>query len=373
MIYLDHAATTPLREEVLREMLPFFTGEASANASASYGAARQAREAIDRARAQIAAAIGALPGEIYFTSGGTEADNWALRGAATVFPEKKHIVVSSIEHHAVLHCAKALEAQGMEIGIIPVGADGIVSPVDAARVIRGDTALVSVMLANNEVGTIQPVAQIAAIAHERGALMHADAVQAVGHIPVDVRALGVDMLSMSAHKFYGPKGVGALFVRHGVHIGRLIAGGAQERGMRAGTENTPAIVGMGCALQLATQHLKEDGMKLSQMRDILMQEILRYILGARVNGSMENRLPGNLHMTLPGANAQMLLMQLDMAGIAASSGSACTSGAPERSHVIRAMGMAGENEADLRMTIGIENTAPQMLQAAREIARLVTG
>lgn len=369
MVNLDHAATTPIRAEALNAMLPYFS-VAYGNASGSYHLAREARKAIDAARGEVAQAIGAKRSEVYFTSGGSEADNWALIGLAAAHPEKRHIITSSIEHHAVLHACAALERQGYEVTYLPVDDRGRVSPQALRQAIRPDSLLVSVMLANNEVGTIEPIAELAQIAHEHGVLMHTDAVQAVGHIPVNMDALCVDMLSMSAHKFGGPKGIGALVIRDGVRMRNLIYGGAQERGLRAGTENTPAIVGMGKALALAVQSMPEASLRIAQMRDRL-EEALLAIEGIRVNGDRENRLPGHLHVTIEDADTALLLMRLDMAGIAASAGSACTSGASERSHVLAAMGIAGDRQADLRLTLGEENTMEEMSAVAETLRRIL--
>lgn len=369
MIYLDHAATAPLRTQALDAMLPYLSG-CFANASSSYAAAREARMAIDRARSEIAAAIGAGTGEVYLTSGGSEADNWALFGAARACSSKRHILTTRIEHHAVLHCCQALERLGWEATYLEVDDQGCVSPDAVERAIRPDTAMVSVMMANNETGVIEPIAEIAQIAHAHGTLMHTDAVQAVGHIPVDVRMLGVDLLSISAHKFGGPKGIGALFVRSGIRMENLIYGGAQERGLRAGTENTPSIVGMGCAIRLATEHMEEMGAYVAGLRDAMQAE-LAALPGVRVNSARAKRLPGHLHLTIDNADSALLLMQLDMAGVAASAGSACTSGLTERSHVIEAMGLAGENQADIRFSIGESNTEEEIEAAVRTLRRIL--
>lgn len=368
MIYFDHAATTPVKDEVLAAMLPYFSS-GFANASGSYAAAREARSAIDRARGEVAAAISAKPAEIYFTSGGSESDNWALMGAVSANPHKRHIITTAIEHHAVLHACQALEKRGYEITYLGVDENACVSPEAFSRAIRSDTLIASVMLANNEVGTIEPVAQLAKIAHDHGVLMHTDAVQAVGHIPVDVGVLQVDMLSVSAHKFGGPKGCGALYVRSGTRIDNLIYGGAQERSMRAGTENVPAIVGMGKALAMACQHVTENAAKIAALRDDLQARLLQ-IGSVRVNGDQEKRLPGHLHVSIENANTSLLLMRMDMAGIAASAGSACASGAAERSHVIRAMGLAGENQADIRFSLS-ENNTIQENAAVEEVLRRI--
>lgn len=372
MINFDHAATTPLRKEVLEAMLPYLT-EQYANASGTYAAARQTRSAIDRARRSIAEAIGAEPGEIYLTSGGTEADNWALVGALRASNGRRRIVTTKIEHHAILSTCAMLEAQGVEVVYLNVDREGRVDCCEAEREINTDTLLVSVMLANNEVGTIEPVAEIAQIAHANGALMHTDAVQAVGHIPVDLHALGVDLLSMSAHKFGGPKGVGALAVRSGVRLQGLILGGSQERSLRAGTENTPGIVGMGEALRLAAEEMEDAAGCTRTLRDRLTERMLR-LPGVRLNGSRTDRLPGNAHFTIENQDSSLLLARLDMAGIAASAGSACTSGITERSHVLRAM-FPDETEsgrADLRLTLGADNT-PEEIESACAVLNRILG
>lgn len=368
LIYLDHAATTPVKEEVLAAMLPYFSNH-FANASSVYSAARQSRKAIDAARCDIAGIIGAKTNEIYFTSGGSESDNWALMGTASARPDKKHIIATKIEHHAVLHACHALERRGFDVTYLDVDALGRVDAQCVDRAIRSDTLLVSVMLANNEVGTIEPVADIARVAHAHGVWMHTDAVQAVGHIPVDVGALGVDMLSMSAHKFGGPKGCGALFVRSGTRIDNLIFGGSQERNMRAGTENVPAIVGMAKALTLSVQDMEMKSAKVRALRDEL-EERLTHLSGVRINGDRSHRLPGHLHVSIDGCDTSLLLMRLDMAGIAVSAGSACSSGAAERSHVMAAMGLSGENQADIRFSLGTENTREE-IAAVEEAMRKI--
>lgn len=369
MIYFDHAATTPVRDEVVTAMLPYFSAS-FANASSGYSAAREARRAIDRARAEVASAICAQKQEIYFTSGGSEADNWALMGIASACPEKKHIITTKIEHHAVLHACEALERQGYAITYLNVDSSGRVSAEEFRQAIRPDTLLASVMLANNEVGTIEPIAELAAIAHDQGVLMHTDAVQAVGHIPVSVRELGIDLLSMSAHKFSGPKGCGALYVRSGVRIHNLIYGGAQERSLRAGTENTPGIVGMGCALTLATQNMETKMAGIAHLRDELEHALLS-VPGVRVNGDRQSRLPGHLHISIDDANTAMVLMRLDMEGIAVSAGSACTSGAAERSHVLEAMGLAKDGQADIRFSLGENNTTEEAAAAVQALRRIL--
>jgi len=369
MIYLDHAATTPVKKEVIDAMLPFFS-DAFANASGSYASARGVHKAMDQSRMQIAAAINAKRTEIYFTSGGSEADNWALFGTVRA-SKKKRIVTSSVEHHAVLEACRALERMGYDIAYADVDENGQVSVDSVLRLMTDDTALVSVMLANNEVGTIQPIAKIAEIAHDFGAMMHTDAVQAVGHIPVDVQSLGVDLLSMSAHKFGGPKGMGALYVKSGARIENLIYGGAQEKGMRAGTENIPGIIGMGKAIELAVKSMPKNTGTIAALRDRLEKEITTQIADIRVNGDRANRLPGHLHISVPNMDANLLLMRLDMEGIAASSASACAAGAIERSHVIRAMGRDQENQADLRLTLGEENTDEEIERTVSALKRIL--
>ncbi len=369
MIYLDHAATAPVRKEALEAMLPYFSAS-FANASSGYAAARTARSAIDRARRRVAKAIGANDREVYFTSGGTEANNWAILGYAHANPQKKHIISSRIEHHAVLHVLDMLEASGYEVTYLSANSKGRVSPQELSSVIRPDTLMVSVMMANNEVGTIQPVRELAAIAHCCGAAMHTDAIQAAGHIPIDVQELSVDFLSMSAHKFGGPKGVGALYVRSGMKISSFIHGGAQERGMRAGTENTPGIVGMGCALELSMLEMEQNAARISSLRDE-MEALLRQIDGTRINGDPEYRLPGHLHASFDGISTASMMMQLDMAGIAASSGSACTSGAVSSSHVIAAMGLEGNNQADIRFSLGAENTEEEIRRTVQILRQIL--
>ncbi|MBR1409275.1 MAG: cysteine desulfurase [Clostridia bacterium] len=367
MIYLDYAATMPMRQQAIEAMQPYFA-DCAANAGAAHGAGREARRAVDRARASVAQALNADPSELFWTSGGTESDNWALFGTAKAQPERRHIIVSAIEHHAVLHPAEALQDMGFEVTLIRPDGEGIVSAEAVKAALRSDTLLVSVMTANNEVGTLQPIAEIAAAAHECGALMHTDAVQAVGHVPVDVRATGVDLLSFSAHKFGGPKGVGGLYVRRGTRIAPLLYGGAQERGLRSGTENVPGIVGTAAALGEAVGAMPQESARIAALRDLLMERILEECAFARVSGSLERRLPGNLHLTFEGVDQDALLLRLDLAGVMASAGSACTSGIRERSHVIRAMGKDGEGEADLRLSLGSRTTEEECLEAAGIIA-----
>jgi cysteine desulfurase len=330
-VYLDHAATTYTDERVLEKMLPYFT-EKFGNASTPYGYGRDADKAISLARRQAASAIGAQKDEIYFTSGGTESDNWAIKGAAET-AGKGHIITSSIEHHAVLETCEYLEKKGFEVTYLPVDGNGMVTPQSVRDAIRPDTILISVMFANNEVGTIMPIGEIGVIAKERGILFHTDAVQAVGHVPIDVSAMGIDMLSMSAHKFYGPKGVGAMFIRKGINLGKFMHGGAQEREHRAGTINTPGIVGLGAALELAAQTLEEETAKEKELSRQLREGLLA-IPASKLNGHDSERLPGNINITFSGIEGEALMTYLDLEGIAVSTGSACTSGSNHPSHVL---------------------------------------
>ncbi|MBO8128502.1 MAG: cysteine desulfurase NifS [Peptococcaceae bacterium] len=355
-IYLDHAATTPVRSEVAEVMTRYLTANWG-NPSSPHSTGQEARKGMDDARKYIANLINASPEEIIFTSGGTEADNFALKGVTYTRDKKQHFITTKIEHHAVLHCAEALEKEGHAVTYLDVDSDGLVDPDDVRRAIRKDTALVSVMLANNEVGTVEPVAEIARICREHGVLFHTDAVQAVGQIPVDVKKLGVDLLSMSAHKLYGPKGIGALYVRKGVKIAPILYGGAQERGRRPGTENVPGIAGFGKAAELAAAELNEHREKLTRLREKLIEEIFRRIEDVKLNGHRRRRLPGNVNVSIKYVEGESILLNLDLKGIAASSGSACMSGTLEPSHVLLAMGIPREvAHGSLRMTLGTSNT-----------------
>ena len=371
-IYLDHAATTPLAPEALAEMMPFWM-ESCGNPSSIHATGREAHRALDTARKRVAAAIGAEPGEIYFTSGGSESDNWALKGAADALRDRgRHIVTSAVEHHAVLHACRWLEKQGFEATYLPVDAMGRVDPEDVRKAIRKDTILISVMTANNEIGTVQPVREIGETAHEHGILFHTDAVQAVGAIPVDVREMKADLLSLSAHKFYGPKGVGALYVRRGTRLENLIHGGAQERGLRAGTENVPCVAGMGRAIGKAAAELKENAARITALRDQMIQGIREQIPEAVLNGDPVHRLPGNVHFTFPDVDGEALLLRLDLAGIAASGGSACTSGSTEPSHVLQAIGQPPElSRGGLRLTMGRENTPEEIRETVQILCDIV--
>ena len=372
-IYLDNAATTRVRPEVAEAVLPAMR-ETYGNASSVHSFGREAKKAMEKARAQVAAAIGAKKEEIYFTAGGSEADNWAIKGAAHALRRKGlHIITTAIEHHAVLHTCQALEKEGFEVTYLPVDEYGLVTPEQVEAAIRPDTILVSVMAANNEIGTIEPIAEIGAVCRAHKVLFHTDAVQAVGHMPLDVAAMQIDMLSLSGHKFYAPKGVGALYIRTGVRIENLIEGGAQERSRRAGTENVPAIVGMGKAIELITAEMAEENARISGLRDRLIAGILDAIPESRFNGHPTKRLPGNVNVSIRYIEGEALLLSLDMAGIAASSGSACTSGSLDPSHVLLAIGLPHEiAHGSLRLTIGRDNTQDEIDRVLEELPKIVS-
>ena len=354
-IYMDNAATTATRPEVLEAMLPYFT-QHYGNPSSIHAFGRDARRALENARKQVAAALNCEPREVYFTAGGSESDNWAIR-CALQNKQGKHIITSAIEHHAVLHTCEYMEKQGYEVTYLPVDEYGIVSVEEVKKAIRPDTALITIMAANNEIGTIQPIAEIGKIAREAGILFHTDAVQAIGAITVDVKEWNVDMLSLSGHKFHAPKGVGALYIRKGIRISNLIYGGAQERGLRAGTENLPGIVGLGKAIELAVTELPEYAERMTRLRDKLIDGILSNIFDVQLNGHRTQRLPGNVNVSVRYVEGEALLMRLDLAGIAASSGSACTSGSLDPSHVLLAIGLPHEiAHGSLRLSLGSETT-----------------
>lgn len=370
-IYFDHAATTFVKDDVLKEMLPYFTKNFG-NASTVYQLGQKSKAALDDARAKVAGVFGCMPNEIFFTSSGSEADNWAIKGAARANRKKgNHIITSAIEHHAVLHTCKALEKEGFEVTYLPVDEYGMVSPEDVKKAVKDTTILITIMYANNEIGTVEPIEEIAEIAKEKGILMHTDAVQAAGVIPIDLGKLKVDMLSISAHKFNGPKGVGALFVRRGVRIDNFVDGGAQERGKRAGTENIPGIVGLAKALELCAQSMEEKDKKLTALRDYIIKNIEEKIPYCRLNGHRTKRLPGNVNFSFEYIEGESLLLWLDINGIAASSGSACTSGSLDPSHVLLAIGLKHETaHGSLRITLGDENTfeeADYMIEKLVEI------
>ena len=358
-IYADHAATTAVSDTALQAMLPHFT-TAYGNPSSLYRFAQEGKTDLERARAEIAACLNARPEEIYFTSGGTEADNWALRGVAELMALKGrkggHIITSAIEHHAVLHTAQYLEKQGYEVTYLPVDGRGLVDPAALEGAIRPDTILISIMAANNEIGTIQPIPEIGAICKKHGVLFHTDAVQAVGNVAIDVNEQNIDMLSLSGHKLHAPKGVGALYVRAGVVIQNFMDGGAQERGKRGGTENVASIVGLAKAMELACSTIPERQARLSAMRDKLIDAILK-IDRCRLNGDREHRLPGNASFCFQGVEGESLLLMLDLKGISASSGSACTSGSLDPSHVLLSIGLPHEvAHGSLRLSFGDYNT-----------------
>ncbi|MDI6604149.1 cysteine desulfurase NifS [Aceticella autotrophica] len=356
-IYLDNAATTPVRSEVLESMLPYYKN-LFGNPSSLYSYGQETKKAIEEARDKVAKAIGANSDEIYFTSGGSESDNWALKGVAYALKNKgNHIITTSIEHHAILHTCQYLEKQGFEITYLPVDKYGLVSPEDLKNAITGKTILVSIMFANNEIGTIEPIEELARITHEKGIYFHTDAVQAVGNIPIDVKKINIDLLSLSAHKIYGPKGVGALYIKKGVKLHSLIHGGAQERNRRAGTENVGGIVGLGTAIELITNDLDSHINKLKYLRDKLINGILEKIPYTRLNGHPTKRLPGNVNVSIEFVEGESMILSLDMAGICVSSGSACTSGTLDPSHVLLAIGLPHEiAHGSLRLSIGKENT-----------------
>lgn len=352
-IYLDHASTTPVRSEVLDVMVPYFS-EDFGNPSSIYPLGQSASDAVSGAREVLAGAIGAAPREIFFTSGGTESDNWALKGYARANVAKgRHIITSAIEHHAVLHTCAALEREGFEVTYLPVDEHGLVHPETLKAALRDDTILVSIMFANNEIGTIQPIGELAAIAHEHGAVFHTDAVQAFGHEPIDVNELGIDLLSASAHKIYGPKGVGLLYVRKGVKLDNLLDGGQQERGRRPTTENVPGIVGFAKAAELALAELAPEHDRQLALRDHAIKRILAEIPHAKLNGSWENRLVNNVNFSFEFIEGEGMLLQLAARGICVSSGSACTSGSLDPSHVLLAIGLPHEiAHGSLRLTLG---------------------
>lgn len=361
-IYFDHAATTGVDPKVLEAMLPYFS-QTFGNPSSIHSFGRETRKAIEEARQIVAAEIGAAaPNEIYFTGSGSESDNMALRGVAEAYRDKgRHIITSSIEHHAVLDTCKYLEKNGYKVTYLPVDADGLVHPESVVEALTPETILVSIMHANNEIGTIQPIAEIGKILKERNILFHTDAVQTVGTIPVNVQDLHVDLLSMAAHKFYGPKGTGALYVRRGVKINPLIYGGAQERNRRAGTENVAGIVGLAKALQLANSHLEENRARITELRDYLIDRVLSEIDYVRLNGHRTMRLPGNANFSFDFIEGESLLLNLDLKGIAASSGSACTSGSLEPSHVLLSLGLCHETaHGSLRVSLGKGNTREEV-------------
>lgn len=373
-IYLDHAATTPIRAEVRAAMEPWLW-ENYANASSVYRMAQSARSALDRARDSVAACFGATPAEIVFTSGGTESDNAAIKGAAFARRDDgRHLVTTTIEHHAVLHPFEELrERFGFEVTVVPVESNGIVNVDTLTASLRPDSTLVSVMWANNEIGTIQPIEQIAALTRERGITLHVDAVQAAGAVSIDLQNVPVDLLSISAHKFYGPKGVGALYVRRGTPWWPLLTGGGQERNRRAGTENVAGIVGLSCAQAIACQERDSGNARLAALRDRLLHAIERGISGVTLNGDRVKRLPNNLNVCFEGVHGESLLVGLDLDGVSSSSGSACTSGSLEPSHVLLAIGVPARlAQSSLRLTLGRDNTERDVDRTVDLLHRLVS-
>ena len=360
-VYLDNAATTKVRPEVVEAMLPYFT-EIYGNASAVYDFGQKCKQAIEDARETIGSSIGTRDSNIYFTAGGSESDNWALKGVAEVYKDKgKHIITTKIEHHAILHTCAYLEQQGYEVTYLDVDADGLVSPEDVKKAIRPDTILISVMFANNEIGTIEPIEEIGAIAHEHGILFHTDAVQAYAQVPIDVEKMHIDLLSASGHKLNGPKGIGFLYIRQGLKLKSFIHGGAQERKRRAGTENVPGIVGLGKAVEIAMATMDERIKKESELRDYLIARIEDEIPFAKLNGHRVKRLPNNINFCFRFIEGESMLIMLDMAGICGSSGSACTSGSLDPSHVLLAIGLPHEiAHGSLRLTLSDEITKDQL-------------
>ncbi len=371
-IYLDHAATTPTQPEVVKAMLPYFT-DAFGNPSSIYSCGQEAKEAIEEARTMVAELIGARSEEIIFTSGGTEADNFALKGIACASEHKgEHIITTSVEHHAVMESCKFLEKKGFKVTYLPVDGYGLVDPQDVKKAITDKTILISVMHANNEVGTIEPIGEIGKIAKEAGLCFHSDAVQTVGHIPVNVDELGVDLLSISAHKFYGPKGVGALYVRKGTRLAPYMHGGEQEKRHRAGTENVPAIMGLGKAVELARQEMSKETERLTYLREQLIKGLMERIDHIRLNGHPLKRLPNNVNVSVDFVEGESMLLNLDLEGICASTGSACSSSSLEPSHILLALGLPPEQaHGSLRFTLGRENTGEDIERVLEVLPRIV--
>lgn len=371
-IYLDNAATTSLKSEVLEEMMPILK-ENYGNPSSIYSIGRNARKEVEKSRQIVAEILGANPNEIFFTSCGTESDNWAIRGVAfaQLRKGKNHIITSKIEHHAVLHTVKELEKEGFEATYLDVDKNGFVNPEDVKAAITEKTALVTVMYANNEIGTIQKISEIGKVCHEKGVIFHTDAVQAVGHLEINVKEQNIDLLSLSGHKFHGPKGVGALYVKKGVRILNLMQGGAQESNKRPGTENVAGIVGLAKALEISMQNRQEKNKNLEKKRDFLINELLK-IKRSRLNGDRTERLPGNVNISFEGIEGESLLLLLDAAGICASSGSACTSGSLDPSHVLLAIGLVHEvAHGSLRLSLDESTTMEELEYTVSEVKKIV--
>lgn len=372
-IYADNAATTQMSQRVLEAMLPHLMGEYG-NPSSIYGLGRSARMAVETAREQAAAVLGCLPGEIYFTSCGSESDNWAIKGVAEKMAGKgkKHIITSAFEHHAVLHTCKHLEKLGWQVTYLPVGSEGIVNPADVESAIREDTALVTIMYANNEIGTVQPIPEIGAVCKAHGVYFHTDAVQAVGHVAINVKEQNIDLLSLSGHKIHAPKGIGILYMKNGIGLPNFIDGGGQERNKRAGTENVASIVGLGKALEEANFQMGPRNSRVLAMRDKLIDGLLA-IPRTRLNGSREHRLPGNVNISFEGVEGESLLLMLDLKGICASSGSACTSGSLDPSHVLLALGLPHEiAHGSLRLSINEWNTPEDIDYILQVVPEIIT-
>ena len=373
LIYLDHAATTAVHPDVLKEMLPYFTDKFG-NPSSVYGFAANNKNKLTEARETIAGALGAKPEEIYFTAGGSESDNWALKCTAEAYGvHGGHIITTKIEHHAILHTCKYLENRGYDVTYLDVDENGLVDLNTIEAAIRPDTFLISIMFANNEIGTIEPIKEIGEVAHRHGILFHTDAVQAFGQIPIQVDEMNIDMLSASGHKFNGPKGIGFLYIRKGLKLKSFIHGGQQERGRRAGTENVPGIVGIAKACEIAMAEMEERMKKETELRDYLIERILKEIPYTRLNGHSRKRLPNNVNISFQFVEGESILIMLDMAGICASSGSACTSGSVDPSHVLLAIGLPHEiAHGSLRLTLGYENTKEETDTVVDNLKRIIT-
>ena len=381
-VYADNAATTRVLPAVLDRMMPFLTQEYG-NPSSLYGFGQTAHQAVEAARNTVATCLHCRPDEVFFTSGGSEADNWAIKQAARAMLKKgkKHIISSAFEHHAVLHTLKVLEKEGFEVTLLPVYQNGIVRVKDIEESLRPDTGLITVMYANNEIGTVQPVGEIGALCRERGIWFHTDAVQAVGHLPIDFEQENIDMLSLSGHKFHGPKGIGALIMRKGIRLAPHIDGGAQEKGRRAGTENTAGIVGLAAALEIACQEMQQNNERLQSCRDLIISSLLQAVPRCRLNGDAQQRLPGNVNISFEGIEGESLLLMLDANGICASSGSACTSGSLDPSHVLLSIGLPHAiAHGSLRLSLAeditdhdvqhIIQTVPQVVSYLRDMSPL---
>lgn len=371
-IYMDNSATTPVKEEVLDEMIPYFT-ENYGNPSSIYSLGSKSKNAVESARDKVAKVLGAKSNEIFFTGGGSESDNWAIKGTAFANKNKgNHIITTKIEHHGVLHTCEYLERKGFKVTYLDVDEYGMIDINDLKNSITDETILITIMFANNEIGTIQPIKEIGEIAKEKGIYFHTDAVQAVGHVKIDVNELNIDLLSLSAHKFYGPKGIGALYIRRGVKLDSLIEGGAQERNRRAGTENVPGIVGLGKAIELAYENIDENNEKLITLRERLIKKVFDSIDYVRLNGHPIKRLPGNVSFCFKFIEGESLLLSLDMEGIAGSSGSACTSGSLDPSHVLLAIGLPHEiAHGSLRLSLGDFNTKEEVDYVAEKLTEIV--